>query len=203
MNCAIQLQPLLSGNHQKDEEWLLIQKVIFFADQKAFADLTRPYQSGIKRMLLRFKSLDLAMAEDLLQETFLRAYLSLASFNAQSRFSTWLYRIAYNLAVDHFRKKRIQICSMEYSDDMLGEDNLSEWELRRDLALAMKQLSLVQQQALLLCYAEGYSHTQAADKLKMPLGTVKTHIMRAKKILGKTMKPWMTANDIQPRYQAL
>jgi RNA polymerase sigma factor (sigma-70 family) len=203
MNCAIQLQPLLSGDQQKDEEWLLIQRVVFFADQKAFADLTKPYQSGIKRMLMRFKSLDLASIEDLVQETFLRAYLSLAGFNAQSRFSTWLYRIAYNLAVDHFRKKRIATCSIEQSEEVVGDDHLHEWEMQRDFALAMKQLSSAQLQAVLLCYAEGYSHTEAADKLQMPLGTVKTHIMRAKKILEKTMKPWMAATDIQPRYQSL
>jgi RNA polymerase sigma-70 factor (ECF subfamily) len=201
MNCAIQLQPLLSGNQQKDKEWLLIQRVVFFADQEAFSDLTVAYQSGIKRMLMRFKSLDLATVEDLQQETFLRAYLSLAGFNAQSRFSTWLYRIAYNLAIDHFRKKRIQTCSIEHSEDLTGEDNFIEWELQRDFKLAMTQLSAAQQQAVLLCYAEGYSHSEAAEKLELPLGTVKTHIMRAKKILEKTMKPWMVSSDSQQEYQ--
>lgn len=198
MNCAIQLQPLLSGNPQKDEEWLLIQRVVFFADQRAFSELTLAYQPGLKRMLMRFNSLDLSTVEDLLQETFLRAYLSLAGFNAQARFSTWLYRIAYNLAIDHFRKKRIATCSIDHSEDLASADDLSQWELQRDLALAMKELSSAQQQAVLLCYAEGYSHTEAADKLQLPLGTVKTHIMRAKKILEKAMNPWI---DTQPRYQ--
>lgn len=203
MNCAIQLQPLLSGNPQKDEEWLLIQRVVYFADQKAFSDLTLAYQPGLKRMLMRFNSLDLAIVEDLIQETFLRAYLSMAGFNAQARFSTWLYRIAYNLAIDHFRKKRIATCSIDHSDDLASADDLSQWELQRDLALAMKELSAVQQRAVLLCYAEGYSHTEAADKLQLPLGTVKTHIMRAKKILEKHMKPWMVSSDTQLRYQPL
>lgn len=203
MNCAIKLQPLLSGNQQKDDEWILIQRVILFADQQAFANLTYPYQSSLKRMLGRFRSLDAATIEDLSQETFLRAYLSLAGFNAQSRFSTWLYRIAYNLAIDHFRKKRIQTCSIEHSENLADEDNFIEWELQRDLTLAMKQLSEAQQQAVLLCYAEGYSHSEAADKLKLPLGTVKTHIMRAKKILEKSMKPWMGTPDTQLEYQLL
>jgi RNA polymerase sigma factor (sigma-70 family) len=201
MNCAIKLQPLLSGNQQKDDEWKLIQRVVFFADQNAFAVLAANYQPGLKRMLTRFKSLDAAIIEDLVQETFLRAYLSLAGFNAQSRFSTWLYRIAYNLAIDHFRKKRIATCSMEYSEELVAKDHLNGWELQRDFALAMKQLSLAQQQAVLLCYAEGYSHSEAADKLQLPLGTVKTHIMRAKKILEKTMKHWMVTPDIQLGYQ--
>ncbi|MBK8188434.1 MAG: sigma-70 family RNA polymerase sigma factor [Cellvibrio sp.] len=203
MNCAIKLQPLLSGNQQKDEEWLMIQRVVFFADQKAFSELTIAYQPGLKRMLTRFKSLDAAMIEDLVQETFLRAYLSLSGFNAQSRFSTWLYRIAYNLAIDHFRKKRIATCSMEYSEELVAKDHLNGWELQRDLVLAMKQLSAAQQQAVLLCYAEGYSHSEAADKLQLPLGTVKTHIMRAKKILEKTLQPWMVNPDTQLEYQPL
>lgn len=203
MNCALKMQPLLSGNQQQDDEWILIQRVVFFADQKAFAELTYPYQSKLKRMLLRFRSLDMGTVEDLLQETLLRTYLSLASFNAQSRFSTWLYRIAYNLAVDHFRKKRIQTCSLDNSDELMGDDDLTEWELQRDLKLAMRELSEAQQQAVLLCYAEGYSHSEAADKLKLPLGTVKTHIMRAKKILEKHMKPWMVSSDTQLRYQPL
>ncbi len=203
MNCAIKLQPLLSGNQQKDDEWVLIQRVILFADQQAFANLIYPYQSSLKRMLGRFRSLDAVTIEDLSQETFLRAYLSLAGFNAKSRFSTWLYRIAYNLAIDHFRKKRIQTCSIEHSEYLAGEDNFVGWELQRDLALAMEQLSKTQQQAVLLCYAEGYSHSEAAEKLALPLGTIKTHIMRAKKILEKSMKPWMVAPDTQPRYQPL
>jgi RNA polymerase sigma factor (sigma-70 family) len=203
MNCAIRLQPLLSGNQHRDEEWILIQRVLSFADQKAFSALTIPYQSRLKRMLTRFGSLDSGTIEDLVQETFLRAYLSLSGFNSQARFSTWLYRIAYNLAIDHFRKKRIQTCSIEHSEDLACNDALHDWELQRDLALAMKQLSDAQQQAVLLCFTQGYSHSEAADKLQMPLGTVKTHILRAKNILEKTMRPWMVTPDIQLGYQPL
>lgn len=203
MNCAITLRPLLSGDQQRDDEWILIQRVLSFTDQKAFSALTLPYQSRLKRMLTRFHSLDSATIEDLVQETFLRAYLSLSGFNSHARFSTWLHRIAYNLAIDHFRKKRIQTCSIEHSEDLAGNDDLLDWELQRDMALAMKQLSDAQQQAVLLCFSQGYSHSEAADKLQMPLGTVKTHILRAKHILEKTMKPWMASSDSQLRYQSL
>lgn len=203
MNCAFKIPPLLSGDQQKDADWILIQRVVLLADQQAFSDLMRRYQSGIKRMMTRFKSLDLAMIDDLTQETFLRAYLSLSSFNAQSRFSTWLYRIAFNLVVDHLRKKRVETCSIEWMLDLASDENLVDWELQRDINPAMDLLSPMQQEAVLLCFNHGYSHTEAADKMQLPLGTVKTHIMRAKKILEKRMKPWKVSAEPQTRYQPL
>jgi RNA polymerase sigma factor (sigma-70 family) len=203
MNCAIQIQPLLSGDPQKDDDWLLIQRVVFFSDHNAFADLMRRYQSGIKRMFTRFKTLDSAIIDDLTQETFIRAHLSLGSFNAQSRFSTWLYRIAFNLGVDYLRKKRIDTCSIEWVDDIPGDEEFIYWELQRDMNLAMKLLSPVQQHVVLLCFNEGYSHSEAAEKMQLPIGTIKTHIMRAKKLLEKRMKPWMVSSATLTRYQPL
>lgn len=203
MNCALTIPPLLSGDQQKDHDWGLIQRVVFFSDQHAFADLMRRYQAGIKRMMSRFKQLDTASIDDLTQETFLRAYFSLSTFNAQSRFSTWLYRIAFNLVVDQLRKKRLETCSIEWIMDLAGDDELAQWELQRDIKMAMDLLSPVQQQLVILCFAEGYSHTEAADKMQLPLGTVKTHIMRAKKLLEKPMKPWMGSYMHQQRYQPL
>lgn len=203
MNCALKIQPLLSGDRQKDDEWLLIQRAVFFSDQHAFAALMTRYQAGIKRMFTRFKTLDAAIIDDLTQETFLRAHLSLASFNAQARFSTWLYRIAFNLGVDYLRKKRIDTCSIEWIADIEGDEQLHYWELQRDIGLAMDSLSPVQQQAVLLCFTEGYSHSEAADKMQLPLGTIKTHILRAKKLLEKRMKPWTGSPASLTRYQPI
>lgn len=192
MNCALRLQPLLSGDKQKDVEWMLIQRVVFFADQKAFAELTQPYQSGLKRMLTRFKFLDVGAIEDLVQDTFLRVYFSLAGFNAQSRFSTWMYRIAYNLAIDYSRKKVISKCELEFAENV-AEYPLMNWELKNDLQIAMNQLTEQQKIAVDLCLSQGYSHLEASKKMGLPLGTVKTHVLRARKILQRELIHWCVA----------
>jgi RNA polymerase sigma factor (sigma-70 family) len=193
MNCAFTIPSLLSGDQQKDADWLLIQRVLFFADQKAFSELMANHQIGVRRMLSRFK-LDAAMVDDLVQDTFLRAYLSLGSYTAKARFSTWLYRIAFNLAVDKLRKKSIDCCSLDDLQDIVLYDDKNDWEFQRDMGLAMQALSREQERAVVLCFMQGYSHAEVAVKMCMPLGTVKTHIMRAKKILAKRLSPWAVSH---------
>lgn len=202
MNCVFTIPSLLSGDQQKDADWLLIQRVLLFADQKAFSELMINHQAGVRRILSRFK-LDAATVDDLLQEIFLRAYLSLGSYTAKARFSTWLYRIAFNLAVDKLRKKTIDYCSLDELHDIAGDADLDHWEFQRDIGQAMQALNPEQATAVIMCFIQGYSHTEVADKMQMPLGTVKTHIMRAKKILAKQMNPWAVSPASDLRTQML
>jgi len=189
MNCAIKIEPLLSGDQQKKDDWLLIQRVLIFSDQQAFAALMRRYQMGVRRVLSRFNRLENVTLDDLLQETFIRAFISISHFNYQAKFSTWLYRIAFNLAVDYSRKKTIDKCDLEFAESV-AEYPINNWELQTDLCRAMQSLSEQQKIAVTLCLSEGYSHIEAAQKMGLPLGTVKTHVSRAKKILQREMMHW-------------
>lgn len=187
MNCAVSVfTPAVQGDME------LIQQVILFSNQQAFAELMLRYQSGVRRVLSRFNRLEGVTLDDLLQETFIKAFLSISHFNYQAKFSTWLYRIAFNLAVDYSRKKTIDKCDLELAENV-AEYPVVNWELKTDLQKAMQFLNEQQKTAVYLCLSEGYSHVEAAQKMGVPLGTVKTHVSRAKKILQREMTHWRIA----------
>jgi RNA polymerase sigma factor (sigma-70 family) len=187
MNCVVSVfNPAVQGDME------LIQQVVVFSDQQAFAELMQRHQSGVRRVLSRFNRLEGVTLDDLLQETFIKAFISISHFNYQAKFSTWLYRIAFNLAVDYSRKKTIDKCDLELAES-IAENPIVNWELKTDLQKAMQFLNEQQKTAIYLCLSEGYSHVEAARKMGVPLGTVKTHVSRAKKILQQKMIHWQFA----------
>jgi RNA polymerase sigma factor (sigma-70 family) len=74
----------------------LVARVLVDDDQNAFGELVRRHQTKVRGLLRQLTRTDVALADDLAQETFLRAYKHIRSFRGEARFSTWLYRIAYN-----------------------------------------------------------------------------------------------------------
>ena len=79
----------------------LVARVLVKDDHHAFAELVRNHQSAIRGLLRQLTRGDLALADDLAQETFLRAYKNIRNFRGEAKFSTWLYRIGYNLSLIH------------------------------------------------------------------------------------------------------
>ena len=150
-------------------------------DTGAFARLVERHQSMVRAVLRRMAKGDHALADDLAQETFLLAWRNLAAFRHDARFSTWLYRIALNAWLSHSRKRR------ESLQDDLGEAPAQACPGpavpladRLDLERAIATLSDGERAAIAACYYADLSHEEAAAALGMPLGTVKTHILRAK-----------------------
>src|SRR5690554_3187217 len=90
----------------KAEDMLLISQVVISDDRLAFDKLVRKYQSPVRRFLLNLTLGDSMLADDLAQETFIKAYLNIRSFKGISAFSTWLFRIAYNTFYDSMRAKK-------------------------------------------------------------------------------------------------
>lgn len=84
----------------------LIAQVVMFHNNRAFDQLVRKYQSPVRRFFLNLTCGDSELSDDLAQDTFIRAYTSLASFKNLSSFSTWLYRIAYNQYYDYLRSRK-------------------------------------------------------------------------------------------------
>ena len=152
-------------------------------DRRAFAELVTRHQSQVRAVLRRLTRGDAMLADDLAQETFVLAWRNIGKFRFEARFSTWLYRIAFNAWQSEARKRRE--VAMEIDDDAPpGGIELSE-ELpdvvsRVDLERAMATLSDGERAALAACYYADLSHEEAARALDMPVGTVKTHILRAK-----------------------
>jgi RNA polymerase sigma factor (sigma-70 family) len=121
----------------------------------------------------------------------MKAYAAIGAFRAESTFSTWLYRIAFNIAANRWRTKKIAWSSLEDQDDIEAEHcELKQYDAKKDVAAAMKQLSAAQQLAIRLCYEEGFSHEEAAMIMSIPLGTLKTHVARGKQKLQVILAAW-------------
>ncbi len=174
----------------------LIARVVSRKDQHAFAQLVLRYQSQLRTWARRLCNGDTHLADDLAQETFMKAYAALGAFRADAKFSTWLYRIAFNIAANRWRNKKIEWCELSDDEDAVAEHcELQQFDAKKDVEAAMQQLSAGQQLALRLCYEDGFSHEEAATIMGVPLGTVKTHIARGKQKLQTLLVSW---NDALP-----
>jgi RNA polymerase sigma factor (sigma-70 family) len=162
----------------------LILAVLERDDRRAFAELVNRHQGTVRSVLRRLARGDTALADDLAQETFVLAWRNLRAFRFEARFSTWLYRIAFNAWRSEARKKREVAIDIDHDappgDREEAYDELPDVAARVDLERAMAILSDGERACLAACYCADLSHEEAAEALGLPLGTVKTHIMRAK-----------------------
>ena len=167
----------------------LISRVLRHDDRAAFSELVVRHQSAV-RGYLRQLSGDHALADDLAQETFLRAYKNLRGFRGEARFSTWLYRIAYNCFREHARKRKELVGIDEEQLEREHDPQTADPALRHDLMHALNLLPLHERTAVVLCCQNGLSHDEAARVLDIPLGTVKTNVLRGREKLKKLLAAW-------------
>ena len=171
----------------------LIARVLVDEDRHAFGELVRRNQSAVRAALRRLTRGNAALADDLAQETFLLAFRKLRSFRGEARFGTWLYRIAYNVFVSDTRRRHEE--QLE-GDGEAGDPVAAEFpqnDLRIDLGRAMRVLSEAEQAAIVQCYFNDLTHEEAAYVLGWPLGTVKTHVLKAKQKLKAALSGWEAA----------
>jgi RNA polymerase sigma factor (sigma-70 family) len=168
----------------------LVARVLIDDDQHAFGELVRRHQSSVRGLLRQLTRTDIALADDLAQEAFVRAYKHIRSFRGEAKFSTWLYRIAYNVFREEARRRKelvgIDECQLETQQDPQTTDP----GLRHDLMHALNLLPLHERTAVLLCCQNGLSHDEAARVLDIPLGTVKTNVLRGREKLKRTLAAW-------------
>ncbi len=168
----------------------LIARVLVEGDQHAFGELVKRHQSFVRQLLRNWLRGDEARADDLAQETFLKAYRNLHQFSGRAKFSTWLYQIAYNEFRGWARSARehenIDDVAYEPSEDSQQESH----DFRQDLNRAMVHLSLEERSAVACCAMQGMTHQEASEVLGWPLGTVKTHLLRGKEILRNKLAEW-------------
>ena len=166
-------------------------------NREAFQVLVRRHQRPLVNHIYRhIGKRDLAV--DLAQEVFLKVYLSLSSFDPNYRFTTWLYRIASNCAIDHLRKRQPQTCSLSADGqngqsegrdrDLAGNDPtphemLRLRELQVRLEAAVQKLPPDYRQLILLRHRQHCRYDEIARIAQIPLGTVKNRIFRAREIL--------------------
>ncbi|MDX2343202.1 MAG: sigma-70 family RNA polymerase sigma factor [Acidimicrobiia bacterium] len=161
------------------------------ADLEAFGELVRRHQDFVYGAALRIVR-NPVMAQDLAQETFVRAHRALPGFRGQAQVRSWLYRIATNLALNAVQRRR------EYPTDTVPDiptrldpardaENLA---LRSELEDAIAELPPKLKKPLVLREYEGLSYQAIADTLDLPINTVRTRILRARRSLRERMEAW-------------
>jgi RNA polymerase sigma factor (sigma-70 family) len=168
----------------------LIARVLLDDDHHAFGELVKRHQSAVRATLRKLSGGDEVLADELAQETFLRAYRSLRTFRGTAKFPTWLYRIAYNAFQTHVRRARPHELFDEdrHAPAQQPQTEAVDWQL--DLEAALRMLTVPERSAITLCYTSGLTHEEAARVLQCPLGTVKTNILTAKEKLRRYLLPW-------------
>ena len=170
----------------------LVARTLLDEDQNAFSELVRRHQSAVRGLLRQLTRSDLALADDLAQEAFIKAYKNIRSFRGEAKFSTWLYRIAYNCFREDARRRKELVGIDETQLEAERDPQTVDPALRHDLAQALQLLPLHERTAVVLCCQNGLSHDEASRVLDIPLGTVKTNVLRGREKLKKALAAWET-----------
>lgn len=181
-------------------------------DQELVAAALAGSQEAYRRLVVRFErplfSLiarmvgDREMAEDLAQETFVKAFRHLDRYDRERKFSSWLFKIAHNTTLDHLRRRELETVALETPDDDAGdlaavladpserspEAVAQRGDLARALAGAVARLRPEYREVVLLRFAQGQAYQDIAEITGLPLGTVKTQLHRARKELMDVLR---------------
>lgn len=170
-------------------------------DREAFAELIEIYKDKIFQLAYRMVG-NRQDAEDIAQETFLRVYANLHSYDDSYKFSTWIYRIATNLCIDRGRKKRPDFSldeetelgqGMDWysrlsSSEKTPEDKVVTQELQETVQGALSQLQPKYRSIMILRYIEDLSLQEISDIVKLPITTIKTRIHRGREALRSKLR---------------
>lgn len=167
------------------------------ADRNAFTAIVSRYQERLRRYISRFGSIEPDTASDVLQEAFIKVYLYLNDYDPSLSFSAWLYRIARNETITHFRKQKNRPHAfMREEDTELFEHVADDLDIAHEadraldaaaLRAAVEGLDARYREAIILRYFEEKSYREISDIMQIPEGTVAAHISRAKAKLKDTL----------------
>jgi RNA polymerase sigma-70 factor (ECF subfamily) len=171
-------------------------------DRKAFEMIVRKYEQPLTSYLGRMTG-EREAALDFAQEVFLKVYCSLASYRPAYKFSTWLFKIASNHLIDHWRKKRLPTVSLDQPvDDDEGPllpqvadpgpsvvRRLELAEIRQKIERALETVPEALRELFVLRHVNEFSYEEIADIKGLPVGTVKNRVFQAKELLRKRMGP--------------
>jgi len=161
-------------------------------DKNAFQLIVLHYAQAVNRLAYRYTA-DASYAEDIAQETFIKAYQAIGRYQAQAKFSTWLLRITTNSAIDYLRKANRQMAQsldeegaqLEIADHVI--DTGDRMDLNRRLSVALSDLSDVERLAITMKHHQGYSIDETAKVLNIKNNACKQTIFRAVKKLRKQL----------------
>ena len=194
----------------KDLTPLSDQEVVALAragQETAYRELLRRYERPVFSLIFRMVR-DRALAEDLSQDTFVKVLNALDSYRPEFKFSSWVFKIANNVAIDQLRRRELDTLSLDGSPNAHTKDEieatalqavdrtesplaeLESKELGNRIESAIAKLRPEYRSCILLRHVEGRSYEEIAETLDLPLGTVKTYIHRARHELREYLEPY-------------
>jgi len=173
-----------------DEE---LVEIIKLKNPQMYGNIVERYQNKLLRYA-EYLVQDTILAEDIVQETFIKAFVNLNNFNTKRKFSSWIYRITHNETINKIKKTN-QISSVgiiEIADSFKSEENIErdyeKEEIKNKIRNNIKQLPLKYSEPLVLFYLEQKTYEETSDILRIPTGTVGTRINRGKNYLKKIIE---------------
>lgn len=183
-----------------DDEAAIIEQALA-GSQRAYTALSNRHRQAVYHIVFKIVRNE-ETARDLVQETFMKAFSSLASYRSEYRFSTWLYKIAANCSIDFLRKKRIDALSLDRpleTKDGTVELEVADYSFHPERDLERKQQRVTIEEAIdtlppkyreviIYRHKDDKSYEEIADLLSVPVGTVKARIFRARELLKKKLR---------------
>lgn len=169
----------------KDEELVVLVRD---QDQELYTEIVDRYQDKLTRYatyLIRQKD----KAEDVVQEAFIKAFVNLQGFKTKKKFSSWIYRITHNEAINYIKKynKETSLDQNEYLREIPNDDSpakeFEKKETKKMLRKCLGKLPIIYREPLALFYLEEKSYNEISDILRIPMGTLSVRMNRGKKIM--------------------
>jgi RNA polymerase sigma-70 factor (ECF subfamily) len=191
------------GSLQQNDAEIVAE--ILKGDREKFSDLVQRYQGRLVNYLYRLLR-STEEAQDLAQEVFVKIYLALDRYDPRYKFSTWLFRVAQNAAIDKIRKRRLKVVSMDRPGDR--DDESRTWEFpspdpspyrnmrNRERGEAIQevidQLPWEYRELIVLRHYGELSYDEIASLKKMPLGTVKNKLFRGRQMMKEKLQDYLS-----------
>lgn len=160
-------------------------------DLDAFESLYRQHSGRVYALCLRLVAGDKSDATELMQDVFVRAWRSLATFRGDCAFSSWLHRLAVNTMLENVRsqaRREARVLPMDDTSRLPGAARTSGLELKMDMEAAVASLPKGARLAFVLHDVEGYQHQEIAQQLGISVGTVKAQLHRARRLLREKLE---------------
>jgi RNA polymerase sigma factor (sigma-70 family) len=173
-------------------------------NKPAFELLIRRHQRLVAHMVARLVN-NPEDLEEICQDVFLKVYEKISEFSFQSKLSTWIATISYRHAINHMRKKRIELTDIDTEDDhsnyFISGDNPEEWLTDKDqemhVSKLIDQLPYQYKAVLTLYHVEGMNYEEIGQATGMPDGTVKNYLFRARHLLKEKVKHYLGKEELQ------
>ncbi|MGC8729358.1 MAG: RNA polymerase sigma factor [Elusimicrobiales bacterium] len=172
------------------KEDLEIIKRVLSGEKEAFSEIFLKHYDFIFRSVMKYISIE-DKAKDITQDVFIKAYEKLETFKNDSKLSSWLYSIAYNISINYITREKDKFVDLNYDDFFVSnetQDDIYDKEMIKELSDALEKLPAHYRIIIKLYYFDEKSYEEISEILNIPINTVKTQLFRAKDKIKKYFK---------------